>query len=227
MKNIKSYIQEFKNRFALSGIVTFAIGLLLIIYPAFTGKALCYTLGGVLLVKGAGGLISQYRAAGGNFVPVTMMGNLSTCLMGLFVALRYDLIISLIPFICGMFLLFSGVSSLQRAFSLKNLNYPGWNHGLIFTIIKVVLAAIIIINPFGTAMTLTRFIGICLVYDGVSGLITVLETAKAKHDYNKAQNEVRDMNLNKNSYKTTPDENIPVVEAEFVEVVREVKDSEL
>ncbi len=223
MKDIKNYIQEFKNRFAVSGFVTFAVGLLLIIYPAFTGKALCYTLAGVLLVKGAGGLINQYRAYG-SFVPVSMMGNLSTCLMGLFVALRYDLIISIIPFICGMFLLFSGISGLQRAFYLKSINYPGWNHGLIFTLIKVILAAIIVINPFATALTLTRFIGICLVYDGFSGLITVFETAKAKHQYNKARNEVRGMNLNKDSRKTNDDEYIPTVEAEFVDIVREVKE---
>ncbi len=221
MKNIKNYIQEFKDRFAISGLVTFGVGLLLIIYPAFTGKALCYTLAGAILAKGLGGLISQYKLYGG-FVPVSMMGNLSICIIGLFVALRSDMIISIIPFVCGLFLLFSGVSGLQKAFALKRMNYPGWNHGLIFTIIKVMLAAIIVANPFGTAMTLTRFIGVCLVYDGLSGLVTVLETAKARNDYNKAQDELRSMNLTKDEAE---DEHIPVVEAEFVEVVKEVREN--
>ena len=31
MKNIKKYIQEFKDQFAVSGVVTFILGLLLII----------------------------------------------------------------------------------------------------------------------------------------------------------------------------------------------------
>ena len=221
MKNIKAYIQGFKDQFAVSGIVTFALGLLLIIYPSFTGRALCYTIAAVLLIKGISGLIGQYRAAGGNFVPFAMMGNFTTCFMGLFVALRYDLIISIIPFICGLFLLVSGISSLQKAFGLKRMNYAGWNHGLVFTVIKVILAAVIVINPFGTAMALTRFIGACLVYDGASGLVTVFETIKAQTAYDRAQEELRSMNLTKDE---TPDEYIPVVEAEFVEVVKEVKE---
>ncbi len=222
MKNIKNYIQEFKDRFAVSGMVTFILGLLLIIYPAFTGKALCYTIAGVLITKGISSIIKQYKYAGGNFVPYTMMGGVSTCFMGLFIALRYDLIISVIPFVCGMFLLVSGVSSLQKARALKNMNYAGWNHGLIFTIIKVVLAAIIVINPFGTAMALTRFIGLCLVYDGISGLFTVIETAKAKSDYSKAQENLRNMNLAKEDIDCNED--IPVVQAEFVEIVKEVRE---
>ena len=221
MKNIKAYIKGFKDQFAVSGLVTFALGVLLIIYPSFTGRALCYTIAAVLLIKGVSGLISQYRAAGGNFVPFAMMGNITTCFMGLFVALRYDLIISIIPFICGLFLLISGVSSLQKAFAMKNMNYAGWNHGLIFTVIKVILAAIIVINPFGTAMTLTRFIGACLAYDGVSGLVTVVESIRAKTAYERAQEELRSMNLTKDD---EPAEHIPVVEAEFVEVVKEVKE---
>lgn len=221
MKNIKTYLQELKNRFALSGIVTFAMGLLLVIYPVFTGRAVCYILAAVLLIKGIGGIISQYKAAGGNFIPFAMMGNVSVCLMGLFVALRSDLIISIIPFVCGLFLLISGISSLQRAFSLKAMDYSGWNHGLFFTLIKVVLAVIIVLNPFGTAITLTRFIGACLMYDGLSGLVTVLETAKAKNEYEKAQEDLRSMNLKKDY---AGDEYIPTVDAEFVEVVKEVKE---
>ena len=185
MKNIKKYTQEFKDQFAVSGVVTFILGLLLIIRPDFTGKAICYLIAAALLVKGIGGLVAQYRVAGG-FVPFMMMGNLTTCMLGLFVAIRSDLIISIIPFVCGLFLLVSGISSLQKAFSLKKMNYPGWNHGLVFTLLKVIFAAIIVMNPFGTAMTLTRFIGFCLVYDGFSGLVTVFETAKAKNAFEKS-----------------------------------------
>lgn len=222
MKTIKNCIKELKDRFAISGIVTFAVGLLLLIYPAFTGRALCYLLAAVLIIKGLGGIIARYKAAGGNFIPLTMMGNVLTALLGLFVALRSDMVISLIPFVCGLFLLVSGISSLQKAFGLKSMNYAGWNHGLFFTIIKVVLAVIIIMNPFGTALTLTRFIGACLVYDGVSGLVTVFETAKAKSEYEKAQDDLRAMNLTKDDGKA--EEDIPTVDAEFVEVVKEVKE---
>lgn len=217
--NIKTYITQFKNQFAFSGVLTFAIGLLLLIWPAFTGTALCWMLAAVLITKGITGIVSRYRT-GGPILPFEMMGSATSLLTGLYVGLRSDVIISIIPFVCGLFLLISGISGLQNAFAMKRMNYPGWNHGLIFTVIKVILAGIIVMNPFGTAMTLTRFIGGCLVYDGAAGLITVYESAKAKNAFDKAQNDLRDLNLKKDDTA----ESIPVVEAEFVEIVQEVRE---
>lgn len=217
--NLKTYITQFKTQFGISGVFTFGIGILLLIWPELTGKVLCWLIAGVLITKGVTGLIARYRRGG--VMPFEMMGSASTLLFGLYVGLRSDLIISIIPFVCGLFLLISGISGLQNAFAMKRMNYSGWNHGLVFTVIKVALAAIIVMNPFGTAMTLTRFIGGCLVYDGASGLITVYETARAKNAFEKAQEDLRDLNLKKDE---PVKENIPVVEAEFVEVVNEVRE---
>jgi len=217
--SIKTYITQFKSQFAFSGVLTFAVGLLLLIWPAFTGTALCWLLAAVLITKGLTGIISRYRM-GGAILPFEMMGSATSLLAGLYVGLRSDVIISIIPFVCGLFLLISGISGLQNAFAMKRMNYAGWNHGLIFTLIKVVLAAVIVMNPFGTAMALTRFIGACLVYDGAAGLVTVYESAKAKNAFEKAQNDLRDLNLKKDDFSDA----IPVVEAEFVEIIQEVRE---
>lgn len=213
------YIRILKERFSLSSAATFLIGLLLIVNPAFTGKALCYLISAVLVGKGAGSIISRYRNKSLP-APVVfeLMGGIMTIFMGLFVAARSEMLISIIPFVVGLFLLVSSITGLQKAFELKRMNYAGWNHGLIFTIIKLILAIVIVNNPFGTAMTLTRFIGGCLAYDGFTGLVTVFEGVKAKTDYEKAQNELRNMNLTKDDVQ----DSIPVVEAEFVDVVQQV-----
>ena len=214
------YIKILKERFSLSSVATLAIGLLLVIYPGFTGKAICYMIAAALIGKGAGNIITRYRNKSlPPPVVFELMGSIMTCFMGLFVALRSEMLISIIPFVVGMFLLVSSMTSLQKAFELKRMNYAKWNHGLIFTLIKLGLALVIVMNPFGTAMTLTRFIGGCLVYDGATGLVTVFEGVKAKTDYEKAQENLRNMNLSKDDETTG---HIPVVEAEFVDVVQQV-----
>ena len=214
------YIKILKERFSLSSVATLAIGLLLVIYPDFTGKAICWLIAASLIAKGAGNILSRYRNKSlPQPVVFELMGGISTIFMGLFVALRSEMLISIIPFVVGLFLLISGVTSLQKAFEMKRMNYAKWNHGLIFTLIKVALALVIVMNPFGTAMTLTRFIGACLVYDGATGLVTVFESVKAKTDYEKAQENLRNMNLTKDD---PADYSIPVVEAEFVDVVQQV-----
>ena len=214
------YIKILKERFSLSSVATLAIGLLLVIYPDFTGKAICYIIGAVLISKGVLGILARYRNKNlPQPVVFELMGGITTCFMGLFVIRRSAMLISVIPFVVGMFLLISSVTSLQKAFEMKRLNYAKWNHGLIFTLIKLALALVIVMNPFGTAMALTRFIGACLVYDGATGLVTVFESVKAKTDYEKAQENLRNMNLSKDEESQG---NIPVVEAEFVDVVQQV-----
>lgn len=214
------YIKILKERFSLSSVATLLIGLLLVIYPGFTGKVICYLIAAALIAKGAGSIMARYRNKSlPPPVVFELMGGISTIFIGLFVALRSEMLISIIPFVVGMFLLVSSVTSLQKALELKRMNYAGWNHGLIFTLIKLALALIIVMNPFGTAMTLTRFIGGCLVYDGATGLVTVFEGVKAKTDYEKAQESLRNMNLTKDEEAT---DHIPVVEAEFVDVVQQV-----
>lgn len=216
------FLQEFKSAFSISGIVTFFVGLLLIIYPGFTNQALCYTLSAVLIVSGVSGLIARYRHTGYPPMPYEIIWNLATIALGAFVALRSDVIISIIPFFFGLFLLVSGISSLQKASVLKQMGYTGRKNGTIMAVLKLVLAALIIFNPFSTAITLTRFIGLCLVYDGISSLATVLRLAKAKIAADKAEEELRDMNLRKE--KSSGD--IPVVDAEFVDVVQQTIDAE-
>ena len=216
------FLQEFKSAFSISGIVTFFVGLLLIIYPGFTNQALCYTLSAVLIVSGVSGLIARYRQTGYPPMPYEIIWNLATIALGAFVALRSDVIISIIPFFFGLFLLVSGISSLQKASVLKQMGYTGRKNGTIMAVLKLVLAALIIFNPFSTAITLTRFIGLCLVYDGISSLATVLRLAKAKIAADKAEEELRDMNLRKE--KSSGD--IPVVDAEFVDVVQQTIDAE-
>lgn len=216
------FLQEFKSAFSISGIVTFFVGLLLIIYPGFTNQALCYTLSAVLIVSGVSGLIARYRQTGYPPMPYEIIWNLATIALGAFIALRSDVIISIIPFFFGLFLLVSGISSLQKASMLKQMGYTGRKNGTIMAVLKLVLAALIIFNPFSTAIALTRFIGLCLVYDGVSSLMTVFRLAKAKIAADKAEEELRDMNLRKE--KSSGD--IPVVDAEFVDVVQQTIDAE-
>ena len=55
------YIRILKERFSLSSVATLAIGLLLVIYPDFTGKAICYMIAAVLITKGLGNILARYR----------------------------------------------------------------------------------------------------------------------------------------------------------------------
>ena len=83
------YIKILKERFSLSSVATLLIGLLLVIYPGFTGKAICYLIAAALIAKGAGSIMARYRNKSlPPPVVFELMGGISTIFIGLFVFVK-------------------------------------------------------------------------------------------------------------------------------------------
>lgn len=211
-----------KSPFSVSGLISLAVGLLLLIYPGFTNLALCYILSGALIISSAAGLLARYRRSGARLMPYEVIYHLAGVALGIFIAVRSEVIISIIPFFFGLFLLLSGISSLQKAMLLRQLEYRRRNVNIALAAVKIVLAVFIVLNPFSTAITLTRFIGACLIYDGASSLASVMRLIKARRDADRARQELRDLNLGKRK----PGGDIPTVDAEFVDIVQQVTDAD-
>ena len=94
------YIKILKERFSISSVATLLIGLLLVIYPGFTGKAICYLIAAALIGKGTGNILSRYRYKSlPQPVVFELMGGISNIFLGLFVALRSEMMISIITLI--------------------------------------------------------------------------------------------------------------------------------
>ena len=84
-------------------------------------------------------------------------------------------VISVLPFLFGLVLLFGGAMSIQTAFDVRRFQGPRWTLHLIAGIAFVIAGIEAIRNPFGTAAALTRFIGICFL---VLGIYTFIENRK-------------------------------------------------
>ena len=82
-------------------------------------------------------------------------------------------IISIVPFILGLLIVISGIVKLQEALDMMKYRADGSVTVLVIAILSLVFGILILINPFGTAELLFRIIGIALIYNGVSDLLTV------------------------------------------------------
>ncbi len=216
-----TFLNRFKQNFSYSSIVILALGLALLIYPGTSQRVMCLLIGGALVAKGGAGLIVRLRSKGAaNEAPLESVWNVLLLAMGLFVASNPDVIMAMIPYLFGLFLLVSSISSLQKSMVMREMGYEKWASGTIFALIRIALAVFIIINPFSTGLALTRFIGGCLVYDSRASAITSIGSIKASIAYDKQMHNLRDMNLSKKK----EDEPIETVEAEFVDVVQDTTD---
>ena len=193
--------------------VEIALGLLLLIKPEYASRMLGLVVGGLLLAKSIPMLISGLKEPDPAVRARTIAPRGFMSLLAVFVTTGSDFIISIIPFLVGLVLLSNGISALQNGIYLKKAGYPRYGSTILFAIVRIALAAIIVFNPFGTALTMVRFIGACLLWDALTGLSTAIQTASAKAKEKKAQKDLRS-NLGKD--RSVYNEDIPVVDAEIV-----------
>jgi len=87
--------------------------------------------------------------------------------MGLFMLLYSKVVIGILPFVFGLFLIFGGARSIQTAFDIKRFRGSNWSVHLIVGIAFVIVGVIAIRDPFSAAATLTRFVGLSMLVQGI------------------------------------------------------------
>lgn len=176
---MSDFYKEFKKGFGIIAMISIFSGILLLVFPQTTSEMACYLLGSIIFVQGLLSLINTLKtmksSLGGKFLLVwsfILMG------IGIFFIMRTDVIISIIPLIFGLFIFASGVSDVTKARQLKALGYQNWLITLIMAAVKCILGMVMIFNPFRAAVTMLIFIGLCLIYAGISSLWIIYSLTK-------------------------------------------------
>ena len=144
--------------------------------PKLTNKIIVYGIGIMLVIYGAGRILRYIRRnARDGLMTHDLSIGLVCIVSGLFMLLYPGVVISVLPFLFGLVLLFGGAMSIQTAFDVRRFQGPRWTLHLIAGIAFVIAGIEAIRNPFGTAAALTRFIGICFL---VLGIYTFIENRK-------------------------------------------------
>ena len=78
----------------------------------------------------------------------------------------------------GVLVIISGIVKLQEAMDMMKVRVSGYVPMLLISILSLVFGVVILLNPFATAELLFRIIGIALIYNAVSDLLTVFYFSK-------------------------------------------------
>lgn len=165
---------------ALSGL----LGLFLLLFPQTTADAVFFIIGAVLIVTGAIRAIlyfagDAHMAVGGWQLATGVM----LMLAGIMLFVLADALIAFVPFVFGCALLVGGIFKLQTAFDMRRMGVDKWQRELIYVGISVAMGALIIFNPFSTAMTLMRVIGAALVIEAVQDAICAIKFHKVEKNF--------------------------------------------
>jgi|UniRef100_UPI003FF1555C conserved hypothetical protein len=173
---MREIMKKFRADMMLSALFSIVMGVILVAWPETTLDIICKAIAIILIVMGAAELVSYFW----NKITYSLSGilGLVVLLIGIWIFVKPQSVLSLIPIVIGVILAVHGVQDLKVAFDTKRNGYTKWWSMLLMAIISLALGIICIVNAFGMVTLTMQIIGIALVYDGISDIWIVYKASK-------------------------------------------------
>ncbi|MCI5872415.1 MAG: DUF308 domain-containing protein [Roseburia sp.] len=161
-------IKRIKADMILSALVCVALGVVLLIWPAETIDIFCKVLAAGLIVIGVVNIFSYFinkdlHPFGAVLGPIVV-------LVGVWIFVRPESIVSLVPIVIGVMLCVHGIQDMKLSFETKANGYEKWWSMLLIALISLVFGVLCIVNAFGIVTLALQFIGVALIYDGMTDI---------------------------------------------------------
>ncbi len=175
------FLSNIKRDMILNALLFLLLGMILLIFPDKVSKIACYAFGIILLFY-------SFQLFHQHFTDelhsgITLFLAVLLLIFGIFVIIRYDIIISTIPFLMGIVFLFYGFRECSYAFTLKKADYANWGVNLLLSILLMAAACILLFYPFTIATLAIRLIGFLFIYSAISQCWTIRCLSHYRKDF--------------------------------------------
>lgn len=168
---METILKKIKANVLISALLCIALGIVLVVWPGMSVKIVCRAIGAVLVINGLIRLLNfVFRKDGSLFSQMNLILGVVIALIGIWIFSRPDTIIALVPILVGVIIVIHGINNLEQAVSLFQSKYDKWWVALVLGLITVGFGVLLIFRPFEAVDTLIMFIGLFLIYDGVSDI---------------------------------------------------------
>lgn len=181
--NFMSYL---KQRYFLSAIFYILLGAILLFYPAATAVTIAYCFAVVLLLTGIGFIVVYFtKELLGNLDRYELVIGLIACICAVFIFIKVEIVLSILPVLLGLAVLISGLIKLQHAVDLFRAKIQGWILLFLMAVTSIILGVLAIVNPFEAAATLIMIIGAGLLVSGITDIFSGIYFLRKVNDYKK------------------------------------------
>ncbi len=175
---IIDYAKKCEKTMMIGSILTFLLGLILMIEPVGSIRMMTCVIGIIFLLMGAFQLFGYIRQSREEkmmslslFLSVFFLGG------GLFLLLNLDSLVKFITIIIGVTILIKAIFKMQFALNLKGIS-DKWRYNLVLGLISATIGILLLVNPFKSAVLFLRIIGGVLAF---SSLIELIENVVIMH----------------------------------------------
>ena len=172
---MRRFVETMRRSWVFSSIITVALGVVLPLYPDTTSTVLCYGVGAVLLFHGMLDLVRYFtRQEGEFFLRYELAAGIILCAVGTFMLIQPEIVTMVIPMILGIYIVIDGGVNVRRSFEMKELEFSRWWAAMVVAALMILLGLVMFLNPFAAAQVTVMFIGVVLIYQGVSDFIILM-----------------------------------------------------
>lgn len=175
--------KEAKWQNLIGNAVYIIMGIVLLVFPEASAQTFCYVIGISAIVIGVFTiLIYLFREVQKNYYRNDFVLGSMEILLGAVVLYKAELVVSLIPYILGILVVFSGILKLQTTIDVRRMRLGTELVFLILSLVNIAWGIVLILDPFRAYMAdqiaalrmLFIFIGIGLLFSGISDTISTL-----------------------------------------------------
>lgn len=152
----------------INSIIFLIFGLLLVFRTEGTIHLISSAIGLILLINGGFSVIKYFREDKNT---VNIIYGIVAILAGFVLILNPSTIVSILPFVLGIYFTISGVIKLKYALDIKNYQKSTPVFMLVMSILMIICGILFIVNPFEGAVAITKIIGIYLTIYSVLDII--------------------------------------------------------
>lgn len=179
-------IKNIRNTMIGSAALCIVLGLIMLFFPQITSMAVCIMFGIALAICGAVKIAGYFSDVDlGYMFHFDLMLGILQLVVGILLLFHPGAIMVAIPIVLGISLLTDGVLKAQLALDIKRMGYGKWWVSMLGAALGVVLAIMIMCNPFEGTTAVFMVIGISFIVDGLLDLYTILRVSNAVSKFRK------------------------------------------
>lgn len=153
-------------------VVMTVIGLVLTVAPQTALNLVCYGIATVLAVLGIVNIVGYLTSrTQDNQTSLLVKGIVLLVLSGVITSL-IGMILSMILSFLGFFVAVSGVQKFWNSILMKRANESSWAVIMVLAVVSVVLGMMLLFKPGKVTRFAIRIAGICVLYSGITDLIS-------------------------------------------------------
>ena len=168
-------VKQFSKSYIFISALYVVLGVVLLAWPTLSVQIICYGLAVAMIVIGISyGIMYFTKDSLEGFLQMDLVIGIVCLAFGIFILLNPTFLSSVLPFAMGIILLLGAIVKIQSAFNMKKLRLKKWYLILICALVIGVLGAVLLCNPFEEEKYMILYIGICLILDGLTNLISLI-----------------------------------------------------